>query len=60
MKLTFETKTVLNQEQLFAIMRDYFEKKADKQLANFSWEETDAGMTCELVFCAETKEINNE
>jgi len=60
MKITYETTTTLNQEQLFSIMKEYLEKKTDKRLANFSWKDTDAGMTCTLEFCSETKELNDE
>ena len=62
MKIEFETSAKLNQDQLFSIIKEGIEKKTGKQLCNIYWNETDGGMTCELMFRNEitTLEMNYE
>lgn len=59
MKITYETTATLAQEQIFCLMKESIEKKTGRHLANIYWDDSDAGMTCKLVFCVETEELPN-
>lgn len=58
MKFDYKITTELDQEQIFEIMREYVANKTGKQLANICWEDSDAGISCELVFCNEPVELS--
>jgi hypothetical protein len=57
MKIDYQIAAELNQEQIFAIMRESIEKKTGKQLANIYWNESDAGVSCKLIFRDEPAEL---
>ena len=44
MKITYQVTATLNREQLFSILKESIEKKTNKKLANFHWDESDDGI----------------
>lgn len=57
MKINYEVSTVLNKDQLFALIKESIEKKTDKRLENILWYKSDSDLSCRLTFCDESVEI---
>lgn len=55
MKITYETKAIVDKDTLFTMIKQAVESKTGKNLANIEWHLDRAGeVRCTLNFCNET------
>ena len=57
MKITYQTTATLNQDQIFALMKEIVDSKTNKDLCNIYWVLGDNGISCKLLFSNKDEEL---
>lgn len=56
-KFQMETTIKLDARSIYALIQESIEQKLGKTVTNICWNETDGGMTCELILKPDTVEV---